>query len=243
MALKHQLEKIEEVVEPLRAFYEAGQDGKYYLQVEGMVPKIKLDEFRTNNIELQRKVTEFETKFKDVDVVKYRELLAAQGKTPTEIEAAVQARVAKLNEDHSAIVNDLQTKLSTTTGQLETIMVDGTLKAEAGKAGVLPTAMDDVVLRGRLVYKMKEGKMVAVDGQGNAMYDKDGQSPMAVTTWLKDLKKNAPHLFAGMQGAGGGGNGGRGPNGQVDMSKMTATQKIAAGLGQMGGNGGGSTGE
>lgn len=232
MALKHQLEKIEEVAEPLRAFYEAGQDGKYYLQVEGMVPKAKLDEFRDNNIELQRKITEYDTKFKDVDVVKYKELLAAQGKTPKEIEDAVQARLRVAMEEHTEIVNNLQTDLGKTRSQLETVLVDGTLKSEATKAGVLPTALDDVVLRGRLVYKMKDGKIVAVNGEGQPLYDKDGSSPMAVTTWLKDLKKNAPHLFAGMQGAGGNGNGGRGPNGGLPAN-ATATQKISAGLASM----------
>lgn len=232
MALKHSIDKIEDVAEPLRGYYESAQDGKYYLQVEGMVPKAKLDEFRDNNIKLTQKVSEYETKFKDVDVDKYRQLLTAQGKTPDEIEAAVQARIKPLLEERDTMVSELQTKLNATTGQLETVLVDATLKAEAAKAGVLPTAIDDVVLRGRMVYHMKDGKVIAQNSDGQPMYDKDGSSPMAVTTWMKDLKKNAPHLFQGMQGAGGNGAGGRmGANGLP--ANATATQKISAGLREM----------
>lgn len=38
--------------EPLREFYQETDDGKLVLQVEGMVPKSKLDVFRYNNIKL-----------------------------------------------------------------------------------------------------------------------------------------------------------------------------------------------
>lgn len=229
MALKHKIEKLEDVAEAFRPLYEAGTGG-FFLQVEGMVPKAQLDEFRNNNIQLNNKLTEVETKFKDVDVVKYRELLAVQGKTPEEIEAAVKARVTQLVEEHTAVVNDLTGKLTTATSQLSTVLVDGELRSEAAKAGIRLTAMDDVILRGRIVFRAKDGKLEAVDGKGEKLYDKDGTSPLAVGSWLKDLKKSAPHLFEGMSGGGGKGDGGGGAGGGKAMKDMSATEKIAAGL-------------
>jgi hypothetical protein len=193
-----------------------------------MVPKTQLDEFRNNNIALIKERDDLKKAYEGVDVVKYRELLAAAGKTPQEIEDAVKARVKQLTDEHTVTVTDLNNKLSTTQQQLNTVLVDGTLKAEAAKAGVLVTALDDVVLRGRQVFSTADGKMIAKNERGEALYDKDGQSPLQVTTWLKDLKKGAPHLFEGMRGAGAPGSG-SGPGG-LDMSKATATQKIQAGL-------------
>lgn len=232
MALKHKIAKIEEVEEPVRGFYEAGQDGAFYLQVEGMVPKGQLDEFRENNIKLLKEKGEIETKYKDIDPVKYKELLATSSKTPEEIENAVKARLKQMSDEHTTTVTQLNERLSTLNGQLNIVLVDGSLKSEAAKAGVLPMALDDVVLRGRTVFRAENGKLVARSEKGDPLYDKNGTDPLAVGTWLKDLKKNAPHLFQGMQGGGGGGAGPRGPNG-LDMSKATSVQKIAAGLKEM----------
>lgn len=236
MALKHKIEKLEDVAEGLRSLYEAGTGG-FFLQVEGMVPKAQLDEFRNNNIVLMRERDELATKFKDVDVVKYREMLAAAGKTPKEIEDAVQARVQKLNEEHTAALADVTGKLTSTTLQLNTVLVDGTLKSEAAKNGVLATALDDIVFRGRTVFKTEDGKLVATNDKGEKMYDTDGTSPLSVTSWLKEVKKNAPHLFEGMRGAGAGGSGGGGGGGNQDVSKMTPAQKISYGISQQGGLG------
>jgi hypothetical protein len=228
MALKHKITALTDVAEAVRTFYEE-KDGAFYLQVEGMVPKAHVDEFRENNIQLKNKVTEYETKFKDIDPTKFLEYKAAAEKTPQAIDEAVRARVQQMQTEHTTVVNELTGKVTTLSQTLDTVLIDGSLKSEAAKAGILPTALDDVVLRGRLVFKTENGQPIAYDGKGQKMYDKDGTSPLSVGGWLKDLKKSAPHLFQGMQGGGAGGSGGRGPNG-LDMSKATTNQKIAAGL-------------
>lgn len=237
MALKHKLEKLDEVPEAIRSFY-VESNGAFFLQVEGLVPKERLDEFRNNNITLTNELNGLKDRFKDVDPVKYRELLAGQGKTPEEIENAVKARVKQLAEEHQTTVADLTGKLTAAQAQLSTVLVDGSLRAEATKAGILATAIDDVILRGRGVFKADNGALLATDPKGEKLYDKDGTTPLSVATWVKDLKKSAPHLFEGMRGGGAGGNnGGQGGQG-FDMSKATATQKISAGLAMQQQNGG-----
>ena len=232
MPMKHKVEKIEDVAEPLRPFYEKGQgtDTAFYLQVEGMVPKTQLDDFRNNNIALMQERDQLKEKFKDVDPVKYAELIASAAKTPEAIEAAVQARVKQMRDEHNATLKERDTQIGTLSQQLNTVLVDGSLKSEAAKSGVLPTALDDVVLRGRMVFSTKDGKMIAKNERGEALYDTDGTSPLSIGTWLKDLKKAAPHLFQGMQGSGGQGNGGQGGGNGVDPSKMTPVQRIAYGM-------------
>ena len=77
--LKHRLDNLDGVTEDVAQHYEAGQDGAFYLQVQGMVPKKRLDEFRDNNIALAKERDE---------LVK---ALDAGGET-TEIESLVAER-------------------------------------------------------------------------------------------------------------------------------------------------------
>ena len=55
--------------------------------------------------------------------------------------------------------------------------------------------------------------------------------PAAPDDWVIGLKKTAPHLFQGSRGSGA--NGGTG-TGTVDMSKLSAIEKINLGMSQAG---------
>ena len=118
-------------------------------------------------------------------------------------------------------------------GVLSVAMIDNSVRAEAARAGAHDSAIDDVVFRGRNTFKLGEDMttVVAVDAQGQKLFDKDGQTPLQVSSWVKDLKKTAPHLFKGNNGSGASGSGSGAP-GSGDTSKMSATQKIAHGLTQ-----------
>ena len=72
MKLKFKLDTLEGLDAAIAALYEQGADGAYYLSVDGVVGKDKLDEFRNNNVKLLKDLE----KFKDVDPAKYQELLA-----------------------------------------------------------------------------------------------------------------------------------------------------------------------
>src|SRR5580693_1005314 len=73
MPLKTRVKSLEEVPEAVREFY-TEQDGEFFLPVEGMVTKDKLDEFRTNNVELKKQLEALEEKFDGVDPDVFREL-------------------------------------------------------------------------------------------------------------------------------------------------------------------------
>lgn len=241
MKLKYKIAKLEDVAEALRPSYEQGSDGAYYLQTEGLVPKQQLDEFRNNNIELTNKLTSF----KDVDIEEYKNLktgnkeafdkavAAATTKlTQEQVDAAVSARTKSMKEEAEAQLSAAQGTIGKLSGVLSVAMIDNSVRAEAARAGAHDSAIDDVVFRGRNTFKLGEDltTVVAVDAQGQKLFDKDGQTPLQVASWVKDLKKSAPHLFKGMSGSGASGSGGALPGG--DTSKMSATQKIAHGLGQ-----------
>lgn len=233
MALKYRIKKLEDVPEAVRGLYKA--DGEeFVLDAEGIVPKERLDEFRENNVNLQKQLE----KLKDVDPVKYKELVELQrqvdeGKLLKEgkVEEVVNSRVTAMKATLEAERDGFKTRAETSEGQLAVLLIDSAVRAEALKKGIATTALDDVVLRARTVYKMKEGVAVPHNEKGEVVYGKDGKTPMPMTDWVEGLKKTAPHLFAGHSG---GGAAGGGRAGTVDLSKATPAQKIAAGLASSG---------
>lgn len=233
MALKYRIKKIEDAPEAVRNLYKADGD-EFVLDTEGVVPKERLDEFRENNIALQKQLD----KLKDIDPVKYRELITLQ----REVEEGQLLKAGKIDEVVNSRVTAMKTALEgerdgfksraeSAEGRLSVLLIDSAIRSEALKLGVVSTALDDVVLRARTVYKMKDGAAVPHDDKDQVIFGRDGKTPMPMTDWLTGLKKTAPHLFANSQGGGAGGGMRSGSN---DLSKASAVDKIAAGLEQGG---------
>lgn len=231
MALKYIIESLEGLDPQIAGLYEQA-DGKFRLNVEGVAPREKLDEFRNNNITLIQKLEAF----KDIDPNKYRELMSLQARVSNKelieagkLDEVVQSRISQMKTEHEQTLQQLNQKLSNADKQLESLLIDSAVRMQAMKQKVLPTAVDDVMLRARMSFKIVDGKAVPHEGD-KPIYGKDGVNPMSVDEWINGLAKNAPHLFESSQGGGARGSGSGAGTG--DRSKMTATQKIAAGLSQ-----------
>lgn len=227
MALKYMIETDEGLDDGIKALYTKGSDGKLYLDVEGVVTKDKVDEFRNNNIELKRQLE----KFRDVDPAKYQDAMKVLQQLEEKklieagnFEEVVAQRVQTLRQELEAQVTELTGKLSTSNRQLESLMVDATAKSAAIASGVLPMAIDDIILRAKTVFSVKDNVVIAMEN-GQPMFDKDGTTPLTIDAWVKGLKKSAPHLFT--MPAGGGAPGGVG---SLNPANMTSLQKISAGL-------------
>lgn len=228
MALKYIVDTLDGLDASVASLYEQA-DGKFRLNVEGVAPREKLDEFRNKNIDLMRQLDTF----KGVDLTKYQNLLGLEKKLTDKelidagkVDEVVQSRIASMKTEHEQIVNQLNTQLSDSNKQLESLLIDSAVRMQALNQKVIPSAIDDVMLRARMSFKIVEGKAVP-HADGKPVYGKDGVNPMSVEEWISGLAKNAPHLFEGSQGGGARGSQGRGgPN----AANMTATQKIAAGF-------------
>jgi hypothetical protein len=233
MGLKLTVDKLEDVPENARAMYKP-EGGKFVLDVEGAVPRERLDEFRNNNIELQQKLE----KLKDVDPVKYRELMELDRKVQEkqlidkgDVDGLVNLRTNEMRKDFETKEVTYKTQLDSANAQLSMLLIDNAVKSEAIKLGVHETAVEDVVLRARSTFVVDKGQPVPKDAAGQVIYGKDGVSPKSVGDWLVDVKKTAPHLFKGAQGSGAGG-GRQGPGGNV--TNLSPAAKIAMGLNQAG---------
>ena len=228
--LKYIVDDVSTVDEAHRGLYEKTDDGKFALQVEGVVPKTRLDEFRNKNIELMQGME----KFKGVDPDKYTELLDLQRKVDEsklvgsdKVDEAVAQRVKQLETEFQAQVDDYKGKYEKGQEALGKTMLSAELHGRALKAGAFESALDDIESRARQVYKLADNQIMPLDSKGQVIYGKNGSDPMPMNEWLKGLAKDAPHLFKESEGGGSRNSGGRGN----DTSKMTATQKIANGLG------------
>jgi hypothetical protein len=226
-----EVEDVSKLPEEQRGFYEKTADGKYQLKVNGAVPKSKLEEFRNNNIELIKKLEPY----KDVDLGKFKELLEQDRKVREKqlidagkVEEVVQERVKVMREELEGKVGTLAEQNSAMTRQLELLLVDNAVKGAAVTSGVLSVALDDVILRAKTVFKIENGVPVAKDDKSQVIYGEDGKTPLSVDSWVKMLKKTAPHLFAGFNGSGAAG--GNNPGGK-DLNKMSSVEKISMGLG------------
>lgn len=84
----------------------------------------------------------------------------------------------------------------------------GSLRDAAIKAGALPEAMEDIVLRARGTWTLNDdGDAVAVDADGEVILGKDGKTPLSPSEWAESLRESAPHLWPRAQGAGAQGSG------------------------------------
>ena len=83
MALKFKLKSRDEVPAELASFY-VERDGSFLLDAEGAVEKSKLDEFRTNNVTLQKQLAELTQRFEGIEPDQVKALMAEKQKIEEE---------------------------------------------------------------------------------------------------------------------------------------------------------------
>lgn len=236
--LPFEVETVEGLDEPYAKLYSHDESsGKYYLKVEGAVAKSKLAEFRENNVKLLKEMEAIKSQYKDINIDEYKALkeqIAKDGHgskafTPDEVEKEVKARVREMETQWETLNKDLENRLKTTQQLLESRVIDGDIRDAFSKVGGMhQTAIDDIILRARAVFKMENGKAIPYEQDGSILYSKDGRSPMTPQEWLTNQKRNNPHWV--IQSAGSGASKGN-ALGANKIEDMTPQQKIAWALG------------
>ena len=239
MALKYVLDTIEGLPEAVSKEY-TEQNGKFYLQTEGLVPKDRLDEFRDNNIALKKDKAKLEERlegFKDytpeeIEALKKRSENGGKELTEDEkkaiVESEVEKRVGKMKEDSENRINDLSGKLSESDKLLSKLVIEDGLKTAGIDLKVRPEAVIDFINRGKEVFKLVDGKAVPMSGQ-DIVYGPDGKTPLSIKDWATELSSKAPHLFETSSGSGqrqrnSGQSGGAGDSKLRGIEKMNASR-------------------
>jgi len=151
-----------------------------------------------------------------------------------DIEKLLSERTAAMKGEFEKTIKELTDKDAKHQSQLQTLLIDNAITAEAAKAGVRPEAMQDALLRGRNLYKLVDGKPTPMDGD-KVIYGKDGVNPMPVSEWFGKQITEAPHWFNPSQGGSAAPGAGAHKQGQKQDAKPTTSfELIEAGLKEAG---------
>lgn len=149
--------------------------------------KSKLNEFRDNNTNLLKNMDALEKKFDGVDLDQYADMMQKQRDQKDKklidagkIDELLEERTKLMREDHTKEYKALQDQNSTYERQLESLMIDAAVRDNAAKQGVAATAMEDVLLRAKTVFRLKDGQAVPMDDNGNVIYQAGATEPMSV---------------------------------------------------------------
>lgn len=212
MSLKASYPNEADVPADLKSLYKH-EGSEWILDVEGMVPQAKLDEFRDNNRRLARERDE-QLKpslkaFQDIGTVEdFQHLKSISDQLDeaklirsNKLEEAVEKRVSAMRSEFEKRVEKEQTAAKDLTAQLEVMKIDNVATQEAMKLGARPSALPDIVARIRNRFKYEEGKVVGykADGTGREYSPKTGDG-ITINEVLNELTSSAPHLWEDNRG-------------------------------------------
>lgn len=221
MALDYRVDK---VPEGLESHYKEDGNG-FVLDVDGAVDTTAYNTLKTEAEENKKKVGEFRKH--NIELRQQVEQASSNGSgTPPNIDelvtSAVDEAVKEMRTENERIVSERNSLSS----QLEEVVLSDRVKDIAIRHGVAETALQDVVNRAKATFTVKDGKPVPSDKK---FRDENGDL-YTPESWMKKLESDAPHLFKPSSGSGAH----RPVNGsRQEGTPLSATQKIAQGLGSM----------
>lgn len=81
--------------------------------------------------------------------------------------------------------------------------IDAALRDAAAAANVIPSAVEDLITRGRTSFNIENGKLISKDAYtGEVRIGADGKTPYGAHDFVADLKKVAPHFWPQSQSGG-----------------------------------------
>ena len=196
------------------------REGAFVLDAEGAVEKSKVDEFRTNNLALKNQLAELAAKYDGIDPDAVKSLLAEKARLEEE-KLIKDGEVEKLVEKRTkAIVGEAEKRMQTAEAHAATVSaqllekeIERNVVEAATKLGLRATAIPDIKLRARSIFKISGGTISAVDHDGQTpVFGRDGVTPLTFDEWVSRQVVEAPHLFESSAGGGApsGGSGGVG---------------------------------
>lgn len=124
------------------------------------------------------------------------------------VEELIQQKTSQLTSDHETVVTELTenhdkqlVRGDLYQGLFEAKVMDDGLRAEAVKQGVLPGALQDILLRGKSVFSLDDNKQIEArtsDGKLATTADKKVLTPK---NWIEGLKETSPHYWPGSTSA------------------------------------------
>jgi len=144
------------------------------------------------------------------------------------IDEVLSKRTERMSADFTKKLtaeSDRATRAEAKAAKLADRTLAGSLRDAAMKAGVLPEALEDIVLRSRGIWRLSDdGDAVAMNGD-EIVLGKDGKTPLSPIEWAESLRETAAHLWPKAQGTGA-----QGGNKAPSSGKKTITRAEFDGL-------------
>lgn len=233
MGLKAIVSNINEVPEALREYYTQVGD-EYVLDADDKDYKGRINEFRTNNINLANEARSLQDKmkqYKDIDPEKWKEAQAALEKVQEledkklidegKVDELLAQRTERMQQSYEQRLDKLMTDKELLTGERDTFknrlsqsLIDSTITAAISEAGIpRKGAIPDILARARQDWSLDEKGDLVPMRDGVLLYGDDTKNPLTPKEWSASLLQTAGHLFE--PNAGGGASGGTGNSGYV----------------------------
>jgi hypothetical protein len=156
--------------------------------------------------------------------------LIAEGKWEEVVSKRIDKQASQWEQDKTVLTNDnvtLTAERDNFKSMYENKLTDIQLRQSAEKAGVIATAIDDIVTRGLNIFQVdSDGNLESRDKSGELMKNSAG---LLITPelFIESLKELAPHYWPVGQGSGGDGNtGGKGgASTTVEQQKADAAKR------------------
>ena len=184
------------------ASYYVEKDGSFFLDAEGVVDNIPLEEIRTSNLALTKERDELRLRFDGIDPDEVRKLAEekrkleeAQQLKDGEYDKVVETRVKTLRSELEKQITKLASERDSLHARLSTVQIDQGILTAATKRKLLPTALPDITARARAVFKLVDGMAAAFDSDGKRLFNADGVTPLSLEEWVNKQVVEAPHLF------------------------------------------------
>ena len=196
-------------------------DVQKYLDSEVSGLKAKNQELIGSNKTIKTELDKLKGQFDGLDIDAVKGLLAKAGQDEEtklsaegKLDEVISRRTERLRTDLDKQVkaaNERADKAEAFAAKYSDKVLADSIRAAAIKAGALPEAAEDIILRARGTFKLSEdGEPVATDRAGEVVYGKDGKTPLSPLEWAESLRETASHLWPRAQGAGQtGDNGGK----------------------------------
>ncbi len=182
--------------------------------------ELKTNDALTKIEEYEGSIKDLKSKFDGIDLEEWKTLqdekramadkeLIESGEVDSLIEKRVQEvldvktkEILSMQSVHDNRVLDLEKDLQTRNLQLNKLLVDNEITKFSSEHGVRSSALQDVLYRGRGIFKVEDNVAIAFDDSGRKLYGDDAVTPLTISGWLGGLTKTAPHLFEISTGTG-----------------------------------------
>ena len=109
---------------------------------------------------------------------------------------AIQTNIDRVRADHSREIEAMSAALQQTEIELDQTKISDQIKTAAINAGVIDTAVIDVLNRAQGVWRLDDDRNpVARDGSGELMFS--GGKPLSIPAWIEGMKADSAFLFRG----------------------------------------------